>query len=72
MVKVIQDKNKCIGCGACVAVCPDWEMGKDGKAEPKGAIKIGNNLLVLEVKSVGCHKAAADTCPVQCIVVKEK
>jgi len=24
MPKVIHEKDKCIGCGACVAVCPDF------------------------------------------------
>ena len=35
MVKV--DKNKCIGCGACAAVCPEgFELVK-GKAQVKNA-----------------------------------
>ncbi len=71
MVKVIQEKSKCIGCGACTAVCPDWQMGKDGKAEPKGAKQIGE-LVILEVKDIRCHQKAADTCPVQCIKIIEK
>lgn len=33
-MKVIIDKEKCIGCGSCVAVCPGvFEMTADGKAE---------------------------------------
>ena len=32
MVKI--DKDKCIGCGACVATCPDvFDFGDDGLAE---------------------------------------
>ncbi|PIR01574.1 MAG: hypothetical protein CO031_02785 [Candidatus Nealsonbacteria bacterium CG_4_9_14_0_2_um_filter_37_38] len=28
------NKEKCVGCGACVAVCPEGiKMGKGGKAE---------------------------------------
>lgn len=61
MVKIKQDKDKCIGCGACVAVCPDnWVMEGD-KAKPKKT----------EVGEVGCNKQAADACPVQCIHVEE-
>jgi ferredoxin len=62
MAKVIQDHEKCIGCGNCVNVCPDnWEMGSDGKAHPKEK----------EVKEIGCNKAAAEGCPVECITIEE-
>lgn len=28
------DKNKCLGCGTCVALCPKvFKIGNDGKAE---------------------------------------
>jgi len=31
--KLEHDRPNCIGCGACVAVAPDfWEMDDDGKA----------------------------------------
>ena len=34
------DKNKCIGCGTCVSLCPDFfEMGADGKAQVINSIK---------------------------------
>ena len=70
MSKVIHEKEKCIGCGACVAVCPDfWEMADDGKALLKGSKKSGNNF-ELEVKDSVCNQDAANTCPVQCIHVK--
>ncbi len=61
MVKINQEHDKCIGCGACVAVCPDnWEMGDDGKANPKQT----------EVKEDGCNKEAESVCPVGIIHVK--
>jgi len=62
MVKITQDREKCIGCGACAAICPDnWEMADDNKAKPKKT----------ELEEVGCNKDAADACPVNCIKVEE-
>ena len=70
MPKVIHERDKCIGCGACAAVCPDfWEMADDGKSKLKGGKKAGSNF-ELTVKEAGCNKDAANTCPVQCIIVK--
>ena len=65
MVKIIFHKDKCIGCGACAATCPDnWEVKEqDGefKAKPKKT----------ELEEVGCNKEAAEGCPVQAIEIKE-
>jgi len=58
MVKVNVDQNKCIGCGACVALCPGvFEIKDDGKSH------------VINVKACAkCDcKAAVDGCPVQAI-----
>lgn len=34
MTKYILNKKKCIGCGTCVATCPEaTELGEDGKAK---------------------------------------
>ena len=61
-IKIIFDKEACIGCGACTSVCPEnWDM-KDGKAKPKKT----------ELKEIGCNQEAADICPVQCIKVVKK
>ena len=63
MIKIKQDREKCIGCGACVAVCPDnWEMEEDGKSSPKKT----------ELEEVGCNKEAAGACPVSIIEVIEE
>ena len=71
MAKIIQEHEKCIGCGACVGVCPAfWEMGKDGKSNPKKAKKVGANF-ELEVKDIACNQQAADICPVNCIHIKK-
>lgn len=61
MFKIILDKNKCIGCGTCAAVCPgNYELGKDGKARA----------LKEEVESLGCNRIAEETCPVKAITIK--
>jgi ferredoxin len=51
MTKV--DKEKCIGCGACVATCPEGFEMKDGKAEVKS--------------EAPCNKEAKEGCPVGAI-----
>lgn len=55
------DKEKCLGCGSCVAVCPEnWEMGSDGKAKPKQT----------EVEKLGCNKMAEENCPAKAIRIE--
>lgn len=72
MAKVIQQRDKCIGCGTCVAICADfWQMGNDGKSNLKGAKDAGGNKFELETQDAGCNKQAADSCPVQVIIVEE-
>jgi ferredoxin len=70
MVKIIQEKEKCIGCGACAALDPtNWEMNGD-KADLKGATE-ENGIFTKEVAEVGSSKDAANACPVQCIKIEE-
>lgn len=61
-IKIELDKKTCIGCGACAAVCDNFEMGDDGKAHVKKA----------EAEDIGCNQQAADGCPVQCIKIKKE
>jgi len=52
------DKNICIGCGSCAALCPNgFRLGDDGKSEP------------ISQEGAECAKKAAETCPVQAIKV---
>ncbi len=67
-MKIILERQKCIGCGSCVALCSKyWEMGDDGKAHLKDSKvdKAGNE--ELEMEKIGCAQEAADACPVQCL-----
>lgn len=58
--KIKHEREKCIGCGTCAAICPDnWEMANDNKARPKKT----------ELEEIGCNQEAANSCPVQCIKI---
>ena len=58
MAKVKIDEEKCIGCGACEALCPDAFKVEDGKAKFQGTGK------------EKCIKETADSCPVNAVSVK--
>ena len=68
-MKIIFEREKCIGCGSCVAICPEfWEIAEDGKSHLKNSkrdLKTGND--ELEITKVKCGQDATDVCPVQCI-----
>jgi len=52
------DKNLCLGCGTCAAICPDvFVMNAEGKAE------------VISQENIDCAKNAAASCPTQAILV---
>lgn len=54
MVKI--DKDACIGCGTCPAICSEvFEMNDEGKAEVKAQ------------KDIPCVTAAIEACPVDAI-----
>lgn len=60
MAKVTVNKDKCIGCGACTATCPEvFEFDDDGLAK---AVKDEVNDDV---------KTAAEGCPTEAIEIKE-
>lgn len=71
MAKVILERDKCIGCGDCEAVCPKyWKLQDDGKTKLIGSKKEKGEKYVLEVSEPGCNKEAEEGCPAQCIHVE--
>jgi ferredoxin len=71
-MKIILHKIKCIGCGSCAAVCPEYfEMAEDGLSRIKGSQRDseGNDLLEIKEEEKKCASEAADVCPVQIIEI---
>ena len=62
MKVAVVDKEKCIGCGACVSMCPDVFELKEGKSAVKDPKACEN---------CDCQ-SAVDVCPVDAITLEEK
>ncbi len=54
------DQGKCIGCGACVSLCPQIFELKEGKSHVKEE----------EPEDEDCAEKAVDSCPVNAITVE--
>jgi len=66
MAKIKLEREKCIGCGSCAALCSKYfEIIEDGKSHIKDAVK--QEVEELEVEKIECAESAAEACPVQCI-----
>ncbi len=66
MAKIKLEREKCIGCGSCAALCDKFfEIAEDGKSHIKNADK--KELEELEVEKIECAESAVQACPVQCI-----
>jgi len=73
MTKIIHERDKCIGCGACASICPKfWDLSEDGKATMKQGVNSEGGNYEMELDNIECNQEAADACPVQCIMVIEK
>ena len=72
-MKIIHERKKCIGCGACAAICPTYfEMKDDGKADLVGGTERKNEIYELEIKEeTEDLKEAVEACPVVCFNVKK-
>jgi len=70
MAKISLEREKCIGCGSCQALCPKcFELIDDGKSHIKNAEK--KDVEELEVAKLECAETAAEACPVQCIHIEK-
>ena len=70
MAKIKHEREKCIGCGTCVALCPKYfEMADDGKAHIIGSTI--QDIEELEVVKIECAQAAVEACPAQCIYIEK-
>lgn len=70
MSKIQLEREKCIGCGSCVALCPKYfELADDVKSHIVGAIKA--DVESLEVEKLECAVAASEACPVQIIHIEK-
>ncbi len=70
-MKIILEREKCIGCGSCQALCPKYfKLIEDGKSNLIGSKKDSKTENEeLEVEKEDCIKEAADACPVQIIKI---
>ena len=59
MAAIKVDREKCIGCGFCTAICPKSFEMIEGKAREKAP----------EVKKITCESEAAEGCPVGAITI---
>jgi len=61
-MKIKIDKQKCLGCGVCINLCPEVFELKDGKSKIKEEVDLEKNK--------DCIKEAIDSCPVSAIIKK--
>jgi ferredoxin len=53
------NKEKCIGCGYCVSVCPEvFELGEDGKSKIKKDADFEKNKDCIKKAKSGCPTGA--------------
>ncbi len=72
MAKIIVEREKCIGCGTCAALCSRYfEMADDGKSHIKNSARAADGSDELETEKIECANTAAEACPVQCIHIEK-
>ncbi len=72
--KVIIDRDKCLGCGTCEAVSPEFFHlnSQDALVEVVGFNKVGNNLVgEIDETQLAAFQLAADICPELVIKIKK-
>ena len=70
MSKIKLEREKCIGCGSCQAICAKYfKLQEDGKSHIEGSTK--QDFEELEVEKIECAEAAGEACPSQCIHIEK-
>jgi len=70
-MKILHYPQKCIGCGACISLCPEiWQMKDDGKSHLiRGEKKSEYEELTLTEENPEVQ-TAAESCPVKAIELR--
>lgn len=73
MSKIVFERFKCIGCGACAAACPNhWRIADDGKSELiDSKLNPESKNYEKEVEKLECNEDARSGCPMQCIHIEK-
>lgn len=70
MPKIRLEREKCIGCGSCQALCPKYfELQSDGKSHVAGSNL--QEIEEFEVEKIECAESASEACPSQCIHIEK-
>jgi len=72
-MKIVLEKEKCIGCGSCAALDPvNFKMvDNNDKAELVEPDKVENDIYEKKAEITSDCQDATDSCPVICIEIKE-
>lgn len=68
-MKIILNKEKCIGCGSCESVCSKLFELKEGKSHLKNS-KAEEGKEILEIEDPACAREAKDICPGEAIEIE--
>ncbi|MCX6790771.1 MAG: ferredoxin [Candidatus Gribaldobacteria bacterium] len=69
-MKITIERPRCIGCGSCSALCPNYfELDQAGLSHFLGSKAEPQETDELVTDDLGCVQEAIDACPVQCIKV---
>lgn len=73
MAKITHEREKCIGCGSCVALCPkNWEISEDGKSKLLNSKPNEKGEYELDVENISCNQEAAEACPIGIIHINKQ